>query len=501
MACLDGNCRDGFQGTVVDNVIDILAPLTNEGKFMIHVFAKKWEKLGRLFFDEESKLEGETQFKAFKFKDFTQGRFSNVVRTNSDCQFEWREEVVCTPSTTVATNAADEATTLVVADVAKLLGIGAKSEVIIATATGKIIRATVASVNTGTDTITLASPWLSGAVVVGDVVYRGAYARDVACNSTIANTYSYRQARKYTSYFRKISGSLDFASCDLSLDRYVGNGKSSAEIFIKMKENAVLEGLAHEMVMAFFLDTNEELASGARTTQGLLPALQAAQTAGSVNLLTDYSDCCTGDTDAEKEIATRKMIGGFLATIVDVHQSGMYDTPEVTVLINNKQAQALALLSPYFNDYHGVQLFKDVSNGTGYGLDIPNVSHMGININFMYESFLDTVFPNTPVHIMLPRNAVYVVQRDFPLLTTNGKDIETIKSMNEMVNNGYPLFRVVDRSNFVGNGMGDCFTFYYEAEFAIAWAGIDKGAYRLWVGFGACTDFCDTCALSTHTIF
>ena len=127
---------------------------------MIHVFAKKWEKLGRLFFDEESMLDEktQTQFKAFKFKDFTQGRFSNVVRTNSDCQFEWREEVVCTPSTTVATLASSGATSLVVADVAKLLGIGAKSEVIIATATGKIVRAEVASVYTGTDTITLASP-------------------------------------------------------------------------------------------------------------------------------------------------------------------------------------------------------------------------------------------------------------------------------------------------------------------------------------------------------
>ena len=479
MTCLDGNCREGFQGTVVDNVIDILAPLTNEGKFMIHVFAKKWEKLGRLFFDEESMLDEktQTQFKAFKFKDFTQGRFSNVVRTNSDCQFEWREEVVCTPSTTVATLASSGATSLVVADVAKLLGIGAKSEVIIATATGKIVRAEVASVNTGTDTITLASPWLTGAVAVGDVVYRGAYTRDVDCNSTITNAYSYRQARKYTSYFRKISGSLDFASCDLSLDRYAGQGKSSAEIFIKMKENAVLEGLAYEMVTAFFLDTNTELASGARKTMGLLPAIQAAQTAGSVNLITDYSGCCTGaTTDAEKEIATRKMIGGFLQAIVDAHQSGMYDTAEVTVLINNKQAQALALMSPYLQDYHGVQLFKDITDNSAYGLDIPNVSHMGIKINFLYESFLDSVFPNTAAHIILPKNAVFVVQRDFPMLTTNGKEIETIKNMNEMVNNGYPLFRVVDRSNFVGNGMGDCFTFYYEAEFAVAWAGIDKGA-------------------------
>jgi len=179
----------------------------------------------------------------------------------------------------------------------------------------------------------------------------------------------------------------------------------------------------------------------------------------------------------------------------------MYDTNEVTVLINNKQAQALSLMAPYLQDYHGVQLFKDVSDNSAYGLDIPNVIHMGIKINFMYEEFLNAVFPTKAVHIVLPKNAVFVVQRDFPMLTSNGKGVEAVKNMNEMVSNGYPLFRVVDRSDFVGNGMGDCFTFYYEAEFAVAWAGIDKGAYRLGIGFEACTDICDTCAMSTTTIF
>lgn len=43
--CLDDVCRDGYQGSVVENVIDILSPLTNEGKYIIHIFNKRWTKL------------------------------------------------------------------------------------------------------------------------------------------------------------------------------------------------------------------------------------------------------------------------------------------------------------------------------------------------------------------------------------------------------------------------------------------------------------------------
>lgn len=160
MTCLEGNCNDGFQGDVVSNVIDLLAQLTNDGKFIIHVFNKRWTRMGRLFFEEEEVYDEktQTQFLNYKFKDPSEMKFSGVVRTNSNCAFEWREEVLCTPHTKVAAISAAGDTTIVVDDVTKLMGIGDGSELIVVRADGKTARGMVASVNTGTDTITLDAP-------------------------------------------------------------------------------------------------------------------------------------------------------------------------------------------------------------------------------------------------------------------------------------------------------------------------------------------------------
>ena len=500
MACLEGNCNEGFQGDVVSNVIDLLAQLTNEGKFIIHVFNKRWTRMGRLFFEEEEVYDEktQTQFLNYKFKDPSEMKFSGYVRTNTNCAFEWREEVLCTPHTTVASISAAADTTIVVADVTKLMGIGDGSELIVYKADGKTARGLVASVNTGTDTITLDAPGISLSLAIGDVVYRGAYNRSWSCDTTIANVYSYRDARKYESFFRKISGSLDFAACDLSLDREVG--MNAAETFIKIKERALYEDLINEMLQAFFLDRNYADTGAGSETMGLLPAIEAAQTEGTVNLILDYSACCTGaNTDTEKEVATQKMLGAWFDSIMRAYDSGMYDNDEVTVVVNHEQVKAFIKLMPAIRDYMGVTLFQDVGSNEISGLDIPVLSYGGLKIQFMYEKFLDRY--NFPFHIVLPKNAVGVFQRDFPMLLTNGKDITTTKKLNSLIANGYPVFKVVDRTAFDTNGMGDCFKFKYEAEFAIAWAGIDKGAYLVGLNLKSCADECDVCSASAVTLF
>jgi hypothetical protein len=158
MACNDGNCNEGYQGTVVENVIDLLSQLTNEGKYIVHIFNKRWTKLGRLFFEEVAELDEatDTQFLNYKFKDPSNMKFSGYVMTNSDCAFEWREEVLCVPKTKVVSSSG--ATNLVVEDVTKLLGVGAGSELFIIKSDGRIARAKVTSVNTGTDTFVLTAP-------------------------------------------------------------------------------------------------------------------------------------------------------------------------------------------------------------------------------------------------------------------------------------------------------------------------------------------------------
>jgi len=502
MACNDGNCNEGYQGTVAENVIDILAPLTNEGKYIIHIFNKRWTKLGRLFFEEVAELDEatQTQFLNYKFKDPSNMKFSGYVMTNSDCAFEWREEVLCVPKTTVQTNALITATTLVVADVTKLMGIGDGSELFIVKADGKIARAKVASVNTGTDTITLDAPGLSLAVTAGDTVYRGAWNRSWSCTAAIQNEYTYRSARKYQSFFRKINGSLDFASCDLSLDRYVNDGRNQAEKFVKIKENALYEGLVNEMLTAFFLDTNVADTGTGSETMGLLPAIQAAQDDGDFNIIFDYSGCCpAGVTDTEKEVATQQMLGAWFDNLMRAYDSGMYEDGKITVVVNHEQVKALIKLTPAIRDYMGVNIFQDANVNEISGLDIPVITYGGLKITFMYEKFLD-VF-QFPFHIVLPENAVGVFQRDFPMLTANGNSIKAVKNLNAKVGAGYPVFRVIDRSEIDGNGFSDCFKFKYEAEFAVAWSGIDKGAYNIGMNLKSCSDVCDVCSATAVDLF
>jgi hypothetical protein len=497
MSCVDSNCKEGFQGDVVSNVIDLLSQLTNEGKFMIHIFNKRWTKMWRLFFEEEVIPNPETQqmFLNYKFKDPSEMRFSGVVLTNSDCAFEWREETICVPQTLVDTNANAAATTLIVEDVTKLMGIGAGSEVLIVKADGRTSRAVVASVNTNTDTITLVAPWLSLAVEAGDTVYRGAYNRSWDCDTVIDNKYTYRGARKYQSYFRKISGSLDFQACDLSVDRYVGNGQSAAEQFIKVKERALFEGLVNEMLQAFFLDRNLPDTGAGSETMGLLPAIQLAQDEGTETLIVDYADCCelvAEATEADKEIATQKLLGAFFDNIMRKYDSGMYDEDEITIIINNEQAKEIIKLTPHIRDYMGVQLFQTADSNEISGLNIPVLTYGGIKIQWMYEKFLDRY--KFPFHIILPKSSVGVFQRNFPALYSSQTKIEQTKKMNDFIANGYPIFKVVDRSDYDTNGMGDCFKFKYEAEFATAWAGMDKGAYGVGLNLKTCTSVCDICS-------
>lgn len=497
--CLDDVCRDGYQGSVVENVIDILSPLTNEGKYIIHIFNKRWTKLWRLFFDEVSELDekSQQQFLNYKFKDPSEMKFSGYVMTNSDCAFEWREEVLCTPKTTVATNALINATTLIVTDVTKLMGIGDGSEIYIIKANGKIAKARVASVNTGTDTLTLDAPGLSLAVTAGDTVYRGAWNRSWSCAAAIANEYTYRGARKYTSNFRKINGSLDFASCDLSVDRYVGDAAS----FVKVKEKALYEGMVNEMLTAFFLDTNVEDTGAGSETMGLLPAIQKAQDDGDFDLIYNYAGCApaVNATVAEQEEATQGMIGAWFDAILRAYDSGMYEDGKVTVVVNHEQVKAIIKLVPAIRDYVGVTLYQEANSNDISGLDIPVLTYGGLKIEFLYEKFLDIY--RFPFHIILPRSGVGVFQRNFPMLTSNGKAIQAIKNLNAKIGAGYPVFRVVDRTDFDTNGMGDCFKFKYEAEFAVVWAGMDKGAYLVGLNLAPFTTNCDICAAATVDLF
>jgi hypothetical protein len=264
----------------------------------------------------------------------------------------------------------------------------------------------------------------------------------------------------------------------------------------------LFEGLVNEMLTAFFLDKNVADTGAGSETMGLLPAIQAAQDDGDFNLIFDYSTCCpSGEdaTDTDKEVATQKMIGAWFDSLMRVYDSGMYEDGKITVVCNHEQVKALIKLTPAIRDYMGVNIFQDTNVNEIAGLDIPVITYGGLRITFMYEKFLDVY--TFPFHIVLPENAVGVFQRDFPALTTNGNAIKTIKNLNAKIGAGYPVFRVVDRSEIDGNGMGDCFKFKYEAEFAVAWAGIDKGAYNIGMNLKSCTDVCDVCTAEAVDLF
>lgn len=491
--------NSGVLGTAAQNAYEIVSPIINEGLPLVVIAQNKWQALGELFFKREIKEEGGTAYLNYVFKSGVGGnRTFQRVWTNANCAIEWRELTV-EPIHTTVNATANNAATLTVANIADLRGVGANTRLIVQRPTG-LVFVTVASI--AGNVITLEAGQTITASV-GDKVYRGVYGRGSSCTAAIDNQYTVRQPKKYESYFRKLNVTLSFQTCDLSVDRFVNymDKANGAQVYVDALNHAVLEGFMTEFKHAVYFDRNLAAgnvvnANGAAETYGLITHIQKAQenSPSAGNLMYDYSSCCDNGVDEDDNPIpatkqnTLNMIGSFLDTVLDAHESGLYDTGVVTVACNAAQLREIMKLQGAFAEYTGVTVYHETSGheALSVGMDIVKIKYGPVTIEFLYEETFDEMA--FPFHVILPKNQIALYQRKY---TAVNSDMKVTEQINGFIDAGIPYLKFKDRTEYVTNGMGDCFVFVGEFEFAVVFAGVDKGAYRVGMNLASCVAGCD----------
>lgn len=93
-----------------------------------------------------------------------------------------------------------------------------------------------------------------------------------------------------------------------------------------------------------------------------------------------------------------------------------------------------------------------------------------------------------PFHVIMPKNQIALYQKKYHGV---GADMKVTEAVNGFIDSGIPYLKFKDRTDYVTNGMGDCFVFVGEFEFATAFAGVDKGAYRIGLKFASASTVFD----------
>lgn len=488
MACETG-CAGGnvpVLGTVGENLTNIMSPLINGGMPLINLIYKRALGVMDFMFEKVESIDSQG-FKVlnYKFKEtMGSGAKFQYVRTNDNCQLEWREQFYSAPSAKV-TVAATNTDLITVDNIAGLRGIGARSKIILSVA-GKIISATVESVSG--NVINLTAPIASAPI--GTCIYRGAYSRSKDCDARISNKYDLRQEVKYVSNFRNISLSLEFFTCDLSLDRFVNYlGDNGTNRFINEQKQAAVEGFVDEFRAAFWMDRN--LKAGVNVdgntvdttfpneTQGLIPAIHRAQTLLNRTLIVDHSECCDPLAACSGDSA---VVSGFFDIIRSAHKSGLYTNNVVSVVGNAKFIENVQKMGAAFQDVNGVNvIYNDPMMTDGYTVrqTLPSINLGGILVEFMYDEYLDRLSEES-LYVVLPKDQMYFVQRAYGAL--DGQMTAT-NAINGEISTGFPRLKFVDRTAFETNGTGDCYKYFSDFEFAVAFGGIDHGAYYIGKNF------------------
>jgi hypothetical protein len=128
-------------------------------------------------------------------------------------------------------------------------------------------------------------------------------------------------------------------------------------------------------------------------------------------------------------------------------------------------------------------------------MDIAKIKYGPVTIEFIYEEFFDMF--SFPFHIIMPKNQVLLFQRKYAAV---GADMKVTEQINGFIDSGIPYLKFKDRTDIVTNGMGDCYVFQGEFEFAVAYAGVDKGAYRIGLNLKSCEVSCDVCEATPSKI-
>lgn len=488
-------------GTVEENIVNLMSPIVNAGIPLMYFTEKRGLGAATFMFDrkEITNPDGQVGWTyVMKQGIGTNGKFQSVM-TNADCQLEWREQFLSIASTTVAVDAV-ASNTLTVTDITKLRGIGVGSKVEVYAGwrlLSFLIRGIAGNVITLQTGVTVTAD-------AGDCVFRWAYNRTKDCTSLIRNKYELTGYHKKISNFRNISLSLQFVTCDLSVDRFINYmGENGSQRFINEYKQAAVEGFVNELRSIFYTDRN--LQNGVdvdgntidvatvNETMGLFSEITRVQTALDVDLIVDVSACCDGTTCGAGDIA---VIQAFFEVIRQAHRSGMYNNNVITLVANNKFLENMQKMQSAFYDVTGLTINYDVPTGGEYMVRqaFPMIQLGDIKVERMYDDWLDKYAE--PLAYLIPKEYVYFAQKKYRALTG---DMTVTKDINYNIQTGFPRLRFKDRTEIETNGTGDCFVYISDMELAIVFAGMETGAYRIIKGFKPCSPICGSCEDDTTT--
>ena len=453
--------------------------------------------ISRFLFEEEYIGDGTSVAKVFRLKTGVGLNNYSPIKVSEDCAAVWYETTYSEAKAVVAAPATAGDTTITVEDVSKLNGISADGALDLFPADALFARAYVASVNTSTNVITLASP-LEVDLAVGDCIKRGVYNRDVNCDGNRINNRGNlpSDAKKKSSYFRKIEVSMVFEDCEVNLSRYADDlGMNGALEFIKREQNAAIQLINDQFVSAVFYDRNLPKGNslnptGAPETLGLFRALADAQEAG-VNVYYDFEECC------ESEEAECDKVSKNIETLLDfIHrgiETGLYETQEIVLGANSEQLKVLTKMTGYFEAFGGRITTQEVSDVIGLNRRVPVLEYMNYLIKFEYEPTFDNV--KHPFMVMLPKDQVALHVKKYKVgLKADSKEVELVDNLNLQIEAGMPVMKFKDRTDFETSGFDDCVKIAGSMELAVIWRHTTSGSYMIFSNFGSCqSSTCFSC--------
>lgn len=487
-------------GTPVQWPLDILSPLINQGMDMNLLIHQAFRGLSRYLFEEEYIGDNGSVAKVYRLKSGIGLNNYSAIKVSDDCAAVWYETTYSEAKAVVAVDAAIGATDIVVEDVSKLNGLSADSAIDITTDDVLSARAYVASVNSSTNTITLAKP-LEVALTAGDCIKRGVYNREVTCDGNRINNRGNLPfiGNEHKSYFRKIEVSMVFEDCEVNLSRYADDlGMNGALEFIKREQNAAIQLVNDQFTSAIFRDLNLPKGNtinptGAAETLGLFKALADAQNNG-VNVYYDFEECC----DSEPELCDK--VSKNIETLLDfIHrgmETGLYESGDIVLGANNEQLKIISKMTGYFEAFGGRITTQEVSGVISTNRKVPVLEYMNHNIRFEYEPYFDAM--PFPFMTLIPRDQVGLAVKKYTVgLSANKKDVELVDNLNLQIEAGMPVMRFKDRTDFETSGHDDCVRISGSMEIAVIWRHTCSWAYLLMKNFGACWEnTCFTCEVS-----
>lgn len=490
MSC-EIKCWASCGATQLYNPVDILAPIFDSGLPGLEVRGPDYT------------------LNAFLFANYTNpdsslgiimknARGAGIKFTDDNCGLSYSETYHC-PIKTTATAIAGA--TVTVSDISDLRGVtpGTILHLIQKTPFAEE-RAIVQSV--AGNVITLTAPLtVITSVAGGVIVKRGSYINcgGDECNGVNENKYTTTKKAVFSVPFRRVKLSADVKQCELSVQRY--GTENPGQMLLNEINMANKVGQQNELSDIFYNDNGRVIGAtgniNTSQTQGLRTGIAYAEDQTGVTLSYDMSVCCdqVDGPDCKKNGA---MIDSFYSLLEDAYESGLYNGKSITGVMNRQQKKALTALTRDLVDTRGFVMMYDSPDSFKSiyaNLDAWTIQFGSVTLDLYYDKYLDDL--GVPYMAILPVDQVYFVQRPFVDVTANWTNLSAQRSAMS----GIPTFKVLDRTQFLGDGTNECFKFKMYMDFAFVFMGMCSGAYREFFNFAPCnSEACDACSAPRATV-